>query len=319
MNAARTRNESSKKTAARRRTGAKSAAKKGSRATARKTSAKGGTARKSSAKGASARKGSAKQAAKRPAKRAATKSRSPIGQSIDMLSEQHREAQALFRKGERARDDAEKFQQVVEQCCNLLTEHDEIEEQYFYPVMRENARDEEMIAEALVEHATAKSLIGQLRDGNPEDERYAATFKVLSEYVKHHVKEEEKEIFPRARRVRADWQPLLDALQSAHERSEQAAMGGSDESMMARTREGMADGRARRGGGTGELLGGSMQETEQGQQGGGQRGRRASARRTSRTRDAGTESTAVGGSEEGGALEQEQDEQTSRGTRSGSR
>jgi hemerythrin superfamily protein len=225
--------------------------------------------------------------------------------------EQHKEATKLFRQAERAKDDAQELQQIVQQCCAMLTRHAEIEEEYFYPVMRENMKDAETIAEAKIEHGTHKQLIAQLQEGDPRDEEYAATFKVLSEYVKHHVKEEEKEIFPRARRVRADWQPLLDALedsQAGHEEGGEAMRDKGTQGTRAGT--GAEDGRVRLGGGI-------LASDDSGE--GAPRGRRPASRRSTRAR--GGEEAGEDTVEEGGVRgrEQEQDEQASQGTRSGSR
>jgi hemerythrin superfamily protein len=315
-NESRTRKTSSRKATAKGRGSDKSSSRKGA-ATKRTSAAKGrGSARTATSKGRSggaAGKGRSTKrqpaAKKSAAKRAtASKSRSPIGQSIELLTDQHRQAAKLFREAERAKDDPQKLQQIVEQSCALLSQHQKIEEQYFYPVLRENMKDTEMVAEARVEHDTQKQLVGQLQDGDAGEERYAATFKVLTEYVKHHVKEEENEMFPRARRVRADWQPLLDALQRSERQQEQE--GG-------RTARGM-QGETATGQGSGALLGGGILAAEEGGEGA-QRGRRSGSRRSARSR--GSEETGGSDTEEGGThgREQDQDEQATRGTRSGSR
>jgi hemerythrin-like domain-containing protein len=124
----------------------------------------------------------------------------------------HKMVQQMFRQAERAKEKPDQLREIVEAACAALTLHAEIEEQHFYPQMRQTGKDTDMIAEAYVEHASAKQLIAELEGGDPEDEEYAAKFKVLGEYVKHHVKEEENEIFPKARRARADFEPLLEAL-----------------------------------------------------------------------------------------------------------
>ena len=189
-------------------------AKKSSRAQARgassrkrggSTASRGGSpaARKSSKTG---RKASSQS---RPASRA---SGTTIGQAIAILAADHKMVQQMFRQGERARNDPERLRALVEAACAALTLHAEIEEQHLYPVMRALGKDTDMIAEAYVEHASAKQLIAELQGGDPGDEEYAAKFKVLGEYVKHHVKEEETQIFPKARRARGDFRPLLEAL-----------------------------------------------------------------------------------------------------------
>ena len=139
-------------------------------------------------------------------------SSTPVGQAIEMLMADHKMAQRMFRQAERAKDDPAQLREIVEAACAALTLHTEIEEQHLYPVMRDAIDDTEMISEAYIEHASAKQLIAELQGGDPEDGEYAARFKVLGEYVKHHIKEEENEIFPKARRARADFAPLLEAL-----------------------------------------------------------------------------------------------------------
>jgi len=156
----------------------------------------------------------------------------------------------MFRQAERLKDDMERLRPLVEQACAALTQHTEIEEQYFYPVMQETGTETDMIAEAYVEHASAKELIAQLQQGRAEDEQYAAMFTVLGEYVNHHIKEEEGDIFPKAKRARADFQPLLDALTMREEgATAQASTGGrsSRSSEAQDTERGSARGRQGRG------------------------------------------------------------------------
>ena len=88
-----------------------------------------------------------------------------------------------------------------------------IEEEIFYPAMRSAAADaEDMLDEALVEHASAKDLIAQIQEMDPEDELYDAKVKVLGEQIAHHVKEEEKEMFPIAKKVGLDLVALADEM-----------------------------------------------------------------------------------------------------------
>ena len=137
-----------------------------------------------------------------------------------------------------------------------MTLHTEIEEEHFYPVMREAGKDTDMIAEAYVEHASAKQLIAELENGDAEDEEYAARFKVLGEYVKHHIKEEENEIFPQARRTRADFEPLLEALVA---RDEAVMAEGEQEGDSASTSSGQSGARGGAAGGGGRKRAGSSQ------------------------------------------------------------
>ena len=92
-----------------------------------------------------------------------------------MLMADHKMVQQMFRQAERAKNDPEQLREIVEAACAALTLHAEIEEQHFYPMLREALKEGDLIAEALVEHASAKQLIAELESGDPEEEEYAAT------------------------------------------------------------------------------------------------------------------------------------------------
>jgi hypothetical protein len=83
-------------------------------------------------------------------------------------------------------------QKLVEQICTELSVHTTIEEEIFYPACTGQVEDEDRVQEAYVEHDGAKVLIAELMASAPDDEFYDAKVKVLSEQIKHHVKEEEK-------------------------------------------------------------------------------------------------------------------------------
>ena len=163
-------------------------------------------------------------------------------QVIDMLTDDHARVKRLFSRGEKVSDDHEQLQPIVEEACNALTQHAEIEEEFVYPAL-EAADDEHLIAEAHVEHNSAKQLIADLQSMDPDDERYFATFKVLGEYVKHHVGEEEGEIFPLARKAKVDLEAAFEALSARSMPPDEA--GGEDEraAPTRRTRSSRADSR----------------------------------------------------------------------------
>jgi hypothetical protein len=127
--------------------------------------------------------------------------------AIALLTADHRKVEALFEKYESARA---KKADIARQICMELTIHTMIEEEIFYPACREGGADSDIMNEANVEHDGAKTLIAELENGSPDDEFYDAKVKVLSEEIKHHVKEEEKRggIFTEARKAGLD----LDAL-----------------------------------------------------------------------------------------------------------
>ena len=161
-------------------------------------------------------------ATKAPARRSARSRKTDV---LSMLEDDHKRVLKLFRQFDKAdRDDAEALRGIAEQACNDLTLHAQLEEEIFYPALREavDAQDDvEMLEEARVEHDTAKQLIEDLRGLEAGDARYAATFTVLGEYVKHHVEEEEKEIFRRAKRARLDVEALGEQMQERREQLQQ--------------------------------------------------------------------------------------------------
>ena len=252
MNATRSRSRSSKSSASRKSSAKSSAGKKGGAKTAQQRRAQGSSTKSVSAKSRGAKTASSTRGPSRSSARgAASRSRTPVGQAIEILMDDHKKVQTMFRQAERAKKDPEKLQGIVEAACQALTLHSEIEEEHFYPVVRESLKETDLIAEALIEHASAKQLIAELESGDPEDEQYAAMFTVLGEYVKHHIKEEEGELFPKARRASGDFQPLLQALQ-ARDEAEQAGkqagrQGEAQEAGTQGERGGRREARARRG------------------------------------------------------------------------
>jgi hypothetical protein len=110
--------------------------------------------------------------------------------AIALLKADHRNVEGLFEKFEGTRSDAKK-KSLAEQICLELTVHTKIEEDIFYPACKGEI-DDDLWHEAYVEHDGAKVMIAEIEEGNPGDEFYDAKVKVLSEMIKHHVKEEEK-------------------------------------------------------------------------------------------------------------------------------
>jgi hemerythrin-like domain-containing protein len=133
--------------------------------------------------------------------------------ALDLLTEDHKKVQQLFKAFEKLKEeddvDDEKAE-IVKQACQELTVHAEIEEDIFYPAARD-ALDEDgddLLDEAEVEHATAKDLIEQLEEMEPGDELYDAKFTVLGEYINHHIKEEQDELFPKLRKANLNLEEL---------------------------------------------------------------------------------------------------------------
>jgi hemerythrin-like domain-containing protein len=138
-------------------------------------------------------------------------SRSNGVDAIELLKEDHRNVEKIFKEFEKLQEDDtddESKRALVERACAALTVHTRIEEEIFYPAVRDVLRDEILGEEALVEHSTAKDLIANLEALEPGEPFYDATFTVLAEYVKHHVKEEETEMFPQVKKARLDLNEL---------------------------------------------------------------------------------------------------------------
>ena len=130
------------------------------------------------------------------------KSRSKNATAIDLLKEDHNKVKRAFKEFEKMdRSDTETCRQLIRTVCEDLRVHTTLEEELFYPAVREAIEDEDIMNEAAVEHETAKMLIDQLENMDADDPNYYATFSVLGEYVMHHVKEEEGEMFPQAKKA----------------------------------------------------------------------------------------------------------------------
>lgn len=167
-----------------------------------------------------------------------------------MLKSDHARVKKIFRDFEKLdpHEDAERCAALVTQACDELETHATLEEAHFYPASRNCLDEEELIDEAEVEHMTVKSLISRLRRMSPEDEKYGATFKVLGEYVKHHVAEEEGEIFPKLARARFDWPSLQQQMSEHRARLSDAAGSAAQSGKSSQTRpghDGKADGKDR--------------------------------------------------------------------------
>lgn len=134
-----------------------------------------------------------------------------IPDALDLLTEDHEIVQQLFAEFEQLREDEEdedNKRYLVELACTELSIHAQVEEELFYPALRDVLEDQSLLDEAEVEHDVAKQLIAELEAMNPDEELYDAKFRVLSEYVQHHIEEEQEKIFPKAQKAGLD----LDAL-----------------------------------------------------------------------------------------------------------
>jgi len=148
------------------------------------------------------------KAKKKAAKKKAAKPRASQD-AIALLKADHRQVSEWFEQFESTRSD-DKKRKLAQQICQALKVHTEIEEEIFYPAFLQATQDKDTHHEAEVEHDGAKKLIAEIEASGPDDDFYDAKVKVLSEYIKHHVKEEEQRggMFAEARDSDMD----LDAL-----------------------------------------------------------------------------------------------------------
>ena len=127
--------------------------------------------------------------------------------AIALLKADHEVVSQLFAEYEKTRSTSNK-KALVAEICTKLSVHAQIEEEIFYPAVKTALKDKLLVPEATVEHAGVKDLIAQLQGVEPDGEMYDAKVKVLSEYVKHHVKEEQNEMFPKAKASSIDMAEL---------------------------------------------------------------------------------------------------------------
>jgi hypothetical protein len=129
--------------------------------------------------------------------------------AIALLKADHRQVETWFGQFEKSRSDDKKLE-LATRICNALTVHTTIEEEIFYPAFIAATKDEDLHHEAIIEHDGAKKLIADIEASGPDDDYYDAKVKVLSEMIKHHVKEEEQPggMFAEARRARMDLHSL---------------------------------------------------------------------------------------------------------------
>lgn len=123
--------------------------------------------------------------------------------AIGLLRADHKAVSGLFADYEKTRSDVKK-KSLVAEICTALSVHAQIEEEIFYPAVKAALKDKLLVPEATIEHGGIKDLVAQLEGLEPDGEMYDAKVKVLSEYVGHHVKEEQNEMFPKAKATSLD-------------------------------------------------------------------------------------------------------------------
>ena len=143
---------------------------------------------------------------RRTAARKSARARGGKEDAIKLLKADHKEVADMVEKFENGRLSKDRKVAVAKHICMALTIHAQIEEEIFYPAAREAVRSgEDLLDEAEVEHGSIKELVAAIENASPDDdELFEARVKVLGEYVKHHVKEEETQLFPKLRKSDMD-------------------------------------------------------------------------------------------------------------------
>ena len=137
------------------------------------------------------------------------KVRPPMSDALALLTRDHDEVKRMFKEYEGLKDRSSAARQALAaQICNALTVHTQVEEELFYPAVRDALDDDDLMDEADVEHEAAKNLIAEIEEMNPDESHYDAKVKVLGEEIEHHVKEEEEKMFPKVRKTRLDLKAL---------------------------------------------------------------------------------------------------------------
>lgn len=129
---------------------------------------------------------------------------SKAANALDLLEQDHRKVERLLDEFDEVEDDDEKKNELTQKICIEVTVHTQIEEEIFYPEARKATGDQELIDEALVEHASAKHLIDEIEEMRAGEDLFDAKVKVLGEQVKRHIMEEEEELFPELEQTKMD-------------------------------------------------------------------------------------------------------------------
>lgn len=132
--------------------------------------------------------------------------------AIALLREDHKRVDEMFKRFDKLKEDGAEKLALVQKICEELIIHTQVEEEIFYPAVRDAIDDDDMMDEADVEHASAKALIAELSGMKPGGDHYDAKVTVLGEYIRHHVKEEHEEMFPKARSAQVDLKALGEAI-----------------------------------------------------------------------------------------------------------
>lgn len=143
----------------------------------------------------------------------AKKAKAKKQDAIELLKRDHADVKKAFKDFEKAKyKDPNACKEFILSICRAIEMHAKVEEEIFYPAVREKIDDDDLMNEAEVEHNSAKALIAQIGKLSGDDPMLKAHSMVLSEYIQHHVKEEENEMFPKVKRAKLDLEVLAERI-----------------------------------------------------------------------------------------------------------
>lgn len=151
--------------------------------------------------------------------------------AIDLLKADHREVERLFAQFDAADGDTRTQAELASRIGQALAIHAELEESLLYPRLLKTEKGEEevdLVCEATVEHGTLHGLIADMNGRDPSDPMVKARVVVLKEYVRHHVREEEKELFPKVEKSDLDLDAIGAEMQELRRSLESQVDGGAD-------------------------------------------------------------------------------------------
>jgi hypothetical protein len=133
-----------------------------------------------------------------------TEGQAPADDAFEILEHDHREVEEWLDEYDELPEKDRRKAELAQKICMALEVHAQIEEEIFYPRAREATKDDDLIDEAIVEHATVKNLISEIEEMEIGEELYDAKMRVLGEMVKRHIREEEEELFPELQSSKMD-------------------------------------------------------------------------------------------------------------------
>jgi hemerythrin superfamily protein len=146
------------------------------------------------------------------AKKAKTK-KAKKHDAIELLKRDHADVKKAFKDFERAKyKDPSACKEFLASICKAIELHAKLEEEIFYPAVRGKIDDDDLMNEAEVEHDSARALIAEIEKLAGDDPMLKAHAMVLNEYIQHHVREEENEMFPKVKRAKLDLEALAEQI-----------------------------------------------------------------------------------------------------------